>query len=403
MKSLRLIVNKDDILSFILGLTLFATMFLSVSRGFPLLVVVVLLIRFVKGHKSRYNTAKLNRDTCIYLGLFVLLSFIQKLVCGYDAVEWISNFPTLIALCGGPCVMIIFGSNFFNSKIVLKALICFNTFFSLYCIVAEIKKGLSIERTSAFGTVSKNYTSAIIYFGVPLVLMVIYLTPLQKVRRRYQLLILQMVMAILLASSRTAFAIILCMLLSLFVVGKKTGDKYLKYLLTCLIAMFALLILSSMNESIKEMLERVLSIFETTEDSARTILRSTGLSTFQSRDFAEKLFGSGNSVIYAYRSNTYPHNFFIEILLSNGIIGTLLLGGYSTYVFVHYINNINNTQKVFMIQIAGAFLLTAMYHPFFTTSYMMGIIVFLSIISIGETRVEIVGRRSQEHRSSEAC
>jgi len=108
----------------------------------------------------------------------VVLETFVLMLQNFFSKKDLDNVKTSIAIFS----MIIFGmiTIFLWRKLLLDIdlmafmISIFIILFSIICIVSEVKAGISVTRSSAFGNVSKNFTAAVSYLGLPLLLYYIY-------------------------------------------------------------------------------------------------------------------------------------------------------------------------------------------------------------------------------------
>ena len=155
-----------------------------------------------------------------------------------------------------------------------------------------------------------------------------------------------------------------------------------KYISLGPMVLASILILSTNNAAIKEIIDRSLRGFSLTSDVDRKFLRKAALLKFSGYNWFQKFFGDGMVSIYVSQNETLPHNFFLELLLSFGIMGVFIYIVSFLRILMMALFKSGYYNKFFCLQAVMMFFLTAFFQPFFTTSFVCGFLVYVTLGTI---------------------
>ncbi|MFV0210962.1 O-antigen ligase family protein, partial [Empedobacter falsenii] len=161
--------------------------------------------------------------------------------------------------------------------------------------------------------------------------------------KKIYLLINLIISILLFVLGSTRGALVVVFLSLLFFVFTKKGYKKILYIMYSI--PLVLLFLFMVNSTGSSLLDRVNSTIETNDTSGRDYLWKEAMAEF----YKYPLIGGRIEV-----SGIYPHNLFIEILMSTGVIGIILF----ILLFFNSIKNVkinNDTIYIYIILINGLF------------------------------------------------
>gem|GEM_PF-4321419 len=316
----------------------------------------------------------------VILETFVLL--FQFMFC----VKGIQNMRTAIAIYSmilfGLITIFIWRKLLQDIDLIVFMISMFIIIFSLVCIVSEVGAGISVARNSAFGNVSKNFTAAVSYLGIPLLLYYIY-TKGKNVSIRMLCFwgIALATVNVIISGSRTSAVIIICCFASLFFL-RMSFKQRVKYISLAVLALAIIFVVSTRNAAIKNTIDRALLGFSSSSDTDRAFLRKAALLKFSKYHVFQKIFGNGAVAIYVSQNETLPHNFFLELLLSLGALGTIVYVVALLRIMILTIFKTDYYKRFFCLQAGMMFLLTAFFQPFFSTSFICGFLVYVTLSTI---------------------
>lgn len=282
----------------------------------------------------------------------------------------------------------LFKSNFDNYEFFYKIIIYTSLLFSIYALFTQISSGYYDSRESALGYVSKNFISAMSYLIMPLSLYNIVTRGLKQSFLPICSIVVSGLL-VLVSSSRTAFGIIILILVSLGILFAKDLKKMIIFSIIVVITAIVLNRLVITNEQIGLLFERGMTFYNTFGTDSRSILLETSIAKFNGFSIYEKLFGCGTNQIYCFNLWTQPHNIFLEVLLAFGIVGLVAYVVSLIWLLMKYLRGTKKIQKFFIIQMSCIWLVTTCLHPFFSTNYTVVFLVSVTIFIIGRDKYEI--------------
>lgn len=114
-------------------------------------------------------------------------------------------------------------------------------------------------------------------------------------------------------------------------------------------------------------------------DMSRAVIYRIAAETYQKMSTFEKIWGSGNNIIYRTYDSTAAHNMFLEMALIYGVVGIAIM-----VLEIALIVNLTKMcctyeNKAYMyLPILGGYVMF-MFHPFFTTFYIEKLLIILVI------------------------
>ena len=284
-------------------------------------------------------------------------------------------------------VILFLKKSFFYIKNYVKAFSLCNIIFSFYILcVFLLKGGLSANRDTVLGFASLNYASAVLYLSFPLILYYLN-SPKNYLQNDKNLILLAKISVImsffvfLLSGSRTTIVIATILIFSQILLKKENKQNKLNLLLFILAFIGFLFLAYFFIPPIHDIFERALGFIngsgKISEDVRMDVWNKT-LYLFNKN--CNTAFGTGNNMMP--KIEFYPHNIFLEILMLSGYYGvaifvTLLL----VQIFYLYYNS-DYYQKYYISILLLCNILTALFHPFYTTSINCGSILWCSAFLI---------------------
>lgn len=385
---MRIKLGKDIRCAFAVFLSLIIAMQLEVNR--IILLVLICLNLFLIGNsirkKAQNSTLENIKKHCKYaLIVLVLFMVIQIPVVGLGFRNMIIDIEILACVYIG----IICGSismSFYDSfEAILKGILLFEIAFSVYYILAVILHGLPEGRDSAMGIVSSNFCSAVLYLNYPIILY--YLFGKSDNRRRNKLFDVSCYLAIVLSlivivssGSRTAIGIIAVMAFQMFFYKQKKMKNRFKVLGILVVAVIGLLVAYRVNQSIQLLMDRALNVFEgkkTLDTNVRMLVWDAGIQQFKQGNV---FFGLGTSIVDKF--NISAHNLLYEVLMCSGYIGTVLFILVICPIIVLLFRNQKYEQKFFTVMLLFSSVITAFVQPFFSSSYVCGIMIWIALFAL---------------------
>lgn len=382
----KLKLKKRELLSFLI-LIIFGLSMLHISLSIVLVLTTLFMIitgnyckRYVHSAIEIRNMKKRSIISLFIITIFVIL---QSLILGLNFSQLVQN----ICINSAIFIFLIINSTFIDAfnidDIFFKGLCLFYIFFSTYYLYKVVRYGLPSDRDSVLGFVSSNYCSAILYLGYPLILYQLFSERNRKRKTNHKLIyftLFESLIVILLSGSRTAFAVVLFIFLSLLFVHQNTIKDSLKTL--CIIVSLGLIIFIVYENvpELKELLDRAMIALQGSnalKDDVRVIAWQAAFDNFQKYN---QFIGSGSNMVYQF--GRPAHNFFIEILLTDGFIGIILFAYMYISNFFKLFIRASYIKKFFLLQLTIATIIVAYVQPFFSTSFTIGIIVWGSFLTI---------------------
>lgn len=383
-------VNSDKafvfLLSFLMAIAL-GTSMLGLWSGYELvLFFTVLICVFVLS--LRFNVHSPFGHIALISVIFILLIAVFQWLFADMAAGITKSLGFFATLSVGFILVLATARLYGDTEFFVRSVVLFILVYGFINLFAELFVGISTERTSALGSFSKNYTSAALYLGLPLLLW--YSLTKKKTKENSTLILMckiaifLIVINVILSASRTSLACLAVVAFSLLVFRSDNVLNKIVYICTLVIFIIIVLNMSDSSTQIGAIIERSLDAFNQQVGSDdRAILRELSQLLFESKNEVTKVLGSGDCVFIAYGYYLYPpHNLFYESLLTCGIAGTFVfIVGYS-FIALKVFRKATSVSKLFLLQLLAIFLITAYVQPFFSTHTAFGSIVMMSLLAI---------------------
>lgn len=176
----------------------------------------------------------------------------------------------------------------------------------------------------------------------------------------YYFVIVLFVINLVLTFSRTSIiAFVLLMLLYVFFAKSKKTKKIILFLFV--IAIIAIFVSPSLQDFFANI------VFKGNANSGRSDLANLGLNVFQNSSLDRKIFGNGFSnisdMIELLSSHKNTHNGYIQVLITTGICGLIIIVGILVTQFIANLKFLRQTKKYsfLLILYAGSVLIAAVY------------------------------------------
>lgn len=371
-------INKTTLSSLLIILLILLPL-----TNMPVLMYVALMIAcfIYMGNSFCYKNVrgkKIKRLSIICLTIIAMIILMQAFVIRSD-----SALLDTIKICTqvyiGVIVVFFLGEAQDYETAVTEGFSLSILLFSIIYIINILINGIDNGRASMFGIVSKNYCAALIYFCIPLVM---YKMKQEKMRRKKRLYIASIVLGtvtVLLTGSRTSLGVISMLFIIHYLFGKKTKKDFTKAVFLICFLVAVLLVSYHTIPIFHDSIERALGALRGINgirNDVRMVLWGAAISDW--RD-GNTILGSGTNVISPFAFEEPVHNYFLETLLAFGVLGIVVI---VVFVFVYFITMSKNYRYrevgVPILQLAVAFIITSILQPFFSTSYALGIIIWLS-------------------------
>lgn len=381
-------IKLSKLAPFLMLLMLGASM-LHISLSYVLLLTVLIMLvanKVVMNKRNNINYLNsIKRNGYILLVGLIIFALIQISLLEMNLSESLSAICIIMSIFVYALVQ-----SFFLNPLTIKhgflTTVCyFDILFSIYYLYRVARFGLPEDRDSVLGYVSSNYCAAILYLTFPLILYSIY--TLKKDNPKWKKLMRLMItsiflsiVVILLSGSRTAFGVVLLMLLSLVLLKQDTIYGKIKSIAVVIMSIIAVIIVYIYVPSVRQLLDRAMTALEGRQvvtDDVRTLAWAYALQNFQTYNH---LIGSGSNIVYQF--SRPAHNLFLEILLSTGYIGIVTFVITVTSNIWKSIKGKSYKKKFFILQLLIVTIIVAYVQPFFSTAFTAGIIVWGSVYTI---------------------
>ncbi len=388
---MKIVINNESKIMWLFLLILLVSMMLTMPQ--TIIFFVMMLICLIKRgittiYVQKSSNIKSFHKLGIYVLIFQLIFFVfQIIILRLDFNGIIKSFSIMTCLFIGMDMLAIDYKSHLNIDAYVKAFNWFITLFSLYYILQVITHGLPEDRDSVLGIVSSNYCAAILMLTYPLFFYYIFgrkgLSDKKNIKKCFISIALSLVV-IILSGSRTAFGIVfLNVIVIAFLNQNKMRDK-VKYLLIIIVGGVLLGICYFYVPSLRGLIERAITGLQgqkVVSGDVRILIWSQALENFKEGSF---LFGSGSNMVPQYIRPA--HNMYLEILLWGGVIGCILFGVSSIWLFAKGIKKGDYYQRFFLIVLLITFLIVGYVQPFFSTGYTCGIIIWTSLVVISSDK-----------------
>lgn len=378
---MKLRINKNTIISFLVIAMLllpFTNMSAPIYLGISCFCLFCMMCTYKKGSTRGRKIRKI-----AVIGLFALL-VLMLLQTSLIRTQYV--FMDSLKICTQVYIGIIvvfFLSEVQNISIPIADGFAFTMIvFSLIYDIDILLHGVGTSRDSMFGIFSKNYCAALIYFTLPFLIYMVKQEKTKKNNRIYMISIILGVITVLLTGSRTSLGIVAVFFVIHYMYGRKTRSAVTRGAFSILGIMAALLIAYNFVPVFHEQVERALGALNGANEirnDVRIVLWDSAIHDFINNNH---IIGSGTNLITPFVFKEPVHNFYLEILLAFGIFGVLLFVWFVIRFFVVALSNykVKEVSEV-LIELILAFIVTSLVQPFFSTSYNLGIIIWLSIIA----------------------
>ncbi|MTI80464.1 MAG: hypothetical protein FH758_06195 [Firmicutes bacterium] len=375
-KKKNITINLDAllILGFFLG---------SLSEGIlsKLFQALILMFMFLRRNKNHTIAEERTKKTILILFSFpIVIFFIQIIVLELDFGEIRYLFGINKNLYIGLIIFLIARNYFKKIDNYMIALSLFLIYLNLGSLITILTNFASIDaRVSFLSFASMNYATALSTISIPIYFY--YFTNFKEANRiglntLNNISIGLCMMTILLSGSRANILFLVIEFLVIFFLIRKTIMFFLKAASLALFSyLFVTYVLFSINNEIFDLLNRGLSVFESTEDSARDLLWATSILQFE---VSNKLIGSGSIIVQFYQKEA--HNFIWEILLCSGILGLVFYVGYVTGFVSTILKKTRNVDKMYILLTLVVTYGIGYVQPFITTGYTFNILLWSSIL-----------------------
>ena len=312
----------------------------------------------------------------LYMLFAALITTSMQIVRGRNYLErtesTLSGLVVFTKISIGAFTILLLWNLFEDTKFWQKFIECFLVFFCSYCFLMEYINHFSTVRESAAAAISKNHISALIYTGIPLLMFC----------RQYcgktifnSLALILSVVTVLLQSSRTAYAVLVGIFIIYFLLNNEHFVKKTALLVVILVVGQWIYLRFS------NLIKRGFSFVNISQDDGhREFLRHCAIKKFNSYGTIEKLIGTGSDQIHAWGIVLSIHNFGLELLISVGIIGFIVYALFWSDTVLFMITHTSRKKMGFIVQEAFAFLATGYFQPFYSTSYICGMLFYISIM-----------------------
>lgn len=376
-------------LMLILLLPFFCNSTIIVTTG----VIVSALYSWRRGirlkRKNRYDK-KLQRrlsniamTTAVLVAFIVIVQIFHYKLNGYYAL---SQLKVVLQIYVGVVVIMSFYHSAIAIEQYVRAFCYYLIVFSAYYLGYVALYGLPNERSSIFATFSSNYCATSIYLCYPLLLFYLFEIGVDKKLKKMTGIALGLsLIVVLLSGSRTAFGITAFIAIMQYFIMSRKRKTILRSNLIAIVIIASLLIAYTQIPPLHNLVERALGALggtNTVNSDIRTVIWSSFLSRIWSGNL---LIGEATNMVDTFGWLQPAHNFALEILLDVGIIGMVLFVVHLLISFLSLFDFGKGIRKAYLLQILGAYLITAYVQPFFSTSFNCGFIVWISILVIARS------------------
>lgn len=261
-----------------------------------------------------------------------------------------------------------------NTEMWYKFIVWFLTVFCIYCMSIEYINKISIVRDSAAASISKNHIAALVYTGIPLLL---FCQNHCKKRIISVIALILSAFTIFLSASRTAYAILIGVFCIYIFFTRVSIAKKLGLITSMILAAYFVYLRFS------EIIIRGVSFMNiSNDDGRRAFLRSCAIAKFEKYGLFEKLIGTGSDQIHIWNIVLSIHSFPLELLISVGVLGLSVYVLFCGGVVFYLLKNSERYKWSYIIQELFVFIATGLFQPFYSTSYICGMLFYISIMVI---------------------
>lgn len=393
---MRIRFDRETRYSLIIFAALLIALQIEVNR--MVLLVGICIVLFLSGScmKERTYSKALEeiKKICRYDAVIIsIFTAIQILVIGLGFHGAIVDIEIMACVYIGIICGAVSIKQYISFETYLKAILMFMIVYSSYYISGIAAKGLpeiafhdSAEgRASVFGNVSSNFCSAVLYFCYPVIIYYLFGRRKDAGRKRsldkacYAAIALSMIV-ILSSGSRTAIGVVALMAVQI-VLYRHNSFKTKKRIIIILAAMLVGLIIAyNFNSTVHDLMERSLDAFggkKTLNSDVRQLIWASGARQFYKGNI---MLGLGTNIVEQFVRPA--HNLFYEVLMCSGYLGILMFVTISGVLIFIVMKNQSYPQRFFSVMILIACVITALVQPFFSTSYICGMIVWMSLFML---------------------
>ena len=377
------------LLMLILLLPFFSNSTIAVTTG----VIISALFSWKRGirirrkfHYDKQFQHRIQNLTMVIMAFVAILFIVQVFQYNLNRYYALVQLKVILQIYIGVIVITAFYHSSIEIDKIVRAFCYFLIIFSLYYLGYVALHGLPNERSSIFATFSSNYCATSIYLCYPLLLFYwLEIGADKKVKKLIGTALILSLIVVLLSGSRTAFGITALIAIIQYFIMSRKRKNFFKSNATAIVTIVTVLTAYLNIPAVHNLVERALGALggtTTVNSDIRTVIWSSFINKIWSGNY---IIGEATNMVDTFGWLQPAHNFALEILLDVGIIGMGLFVIHSLFSYISLFVMSKGIRRVYLLQILGAFLITAYVQPFFSTSFNCGFIVWISILAIARS------------------
>lgn len=360
-----MIINIDKTLVILMMISYFLPdPFKNILFWLPLIVLSIRSYDFFRDSKEK-------RTTLFLLKSFVIL-FIIQLLANNKGAGWAIRLFGLTRCIIGFELFIISGKRSFENIDFFRILCVFLTVYNIFYIYS-FSTGHN-EYFSNYGSI--NSCCALNAIFIPY-----FICRKKNISLLTILYAISFLILIVVSSSETFYVCLAVdLLIYLYIMAKKNINIRLKSVWKIGgISLFIIIAIFLINFFINKKFSGYILLLLGKFDMARSVIYEISVNSYLNLDTFEKIFGSGNNIIYRTYDSTAAHNMFLETALIYGLLG-LVLAILEMIFLINTIKQLKNDEilQFIFLPMAGGYIMF-MFHPFYTTFYIEKLLLTMVI------------------------